>query len=106
MVSTLVASEVERLRAPERQSEAAQATFLRALLERTVTDRGDILARASELGLDLSAGGAVIVVRAHHYAPTEVDWRGRVLAVAERATRATAPGALIAVPDAPPPRPG
>jgi sugar diacid utilization regulator len=102
MVTTLVASEVERLRAPERQSEVAQATFLRALLERSVTDRGDILARASELGLDLSSGGAVIVVRAHHYAPTEGDWRGRVLAVAERPTPATAPGALFAVPDAPP----
>ena len=102
MVTTLVASEVERLRAPERQSEEAQAAFLRALLERSVTDRGDIVARASELGLDLSGGGAVIVVRAHHYAPAEGDWRGRVLAVAERATRATAPGALIAVPDAPP----
>ena len=101
MVLTLIASEVERLRAPERQSEAAQAAFLRALLERSVTDRGDIIARASELGLDLNAGGAVVVVRAHHYAATEVDWRGRVLAVCERATRATAPGALVAVLDHP-----
>ena len=48
----------------------------------------------------------MIVVRAHHFAVTEMDWRGRVLAVAERATRATAPGALLAVarpPRAPPP---
>jgi len=101
MVLTLIASEVERLRAPERQSEVAQETFLRALLERSVTDRGDIVARAGELGLDLSAGGAVIVVRAHHFAVSEIDWRGRVLAVAERATRATAPGALLAVIDHP-----
>ena len=101
MVLTLIASEVERLRAPERQSEVAQETFLRALLERSVTDRGDIVARAGELGLDLSAGGAVIVVRAHHFAVSEIDWRGRVLAVAERATRATAPGALLAVVDHP-----
>jgi len=97
MVLTLIASEVERLRAPERQSEVAQETFLRALLERSVTDRGDIVARAGELGLALSAGGAVIVVRAHHFAVSGIDWRGRVLAVAERATRATAPGALLAV---------
>ena len=101
MILTLIASEVERLRAPERQSEVAQETFLRALLDRTVTDRGDIVARASELGLDLSAGGAVIVVRAHHFAVTEMDWRGRVLAVCDRATRATAPGALLAVLDHP-----
>src|SRR3954464_15744888 len=97
MVLTLIASEVERLRAPERQSEQAQAGFLRAILGRTVTDRGDIAARASELGLDIGSGGAMVVVRAHHYAATEIDWRGRVLAVAERATRATAPGALVAV---------
>jgi DNA-binding PucR family transcriptional regulator len=97
MVLTLIASEVERLRAPERQSEVAQETFLRALLDRSVTDRGDILARAGELGLDLSDGGAMIVVRAHHFAVTDVDWRGRVLAVAERGTRATAPGALLAI---------
>jgi sugar diacid utilization regulator len=101
MVLALLASEVERLRAPERQSQAAQETFLRALLGRAVTDRGDILARASELGLDLSSGGAVIVVRAHHFAPTEIDWRGRVLAVADRAARATAPGAIAAVLEAP-----
>src|SRR4051812_26788689 len=101
MVLTLMASEVERLRAPERQSAEAQSGFVRAILDRSVTDRGDIIARASELGLDISAGGAVVVVRAHHYAATEIDWRGRVLAVAERATRATAPGALVAILDHP-----
>ena len=101
MALTLVASEVERLRAPERQSQAAQETFLRALLGRAVTDRGDIVARASELGLDLTGGGAVIVVRAHHFAPAEIDWRGRVLAVADRASRATSPGAVTAVLEAP-----
>jgi sugar diacid utilization regulator len=101
MVLTLIASEVERLRAPERQSELAQETFLRALLDRTVTDRGDILARAAELGLNLDNGGAVVVVRAHHFAVSEMDWRGRVLSVADRATRATAPGALLAALDHP-----
>jgi DNA-binding PucR family transcriptional regulator len=101
IVLTSIASEVERLRAPERQSEAAQEAFLRALLHRDVTDRGDILARASELGCDLANGGSVVVIRAHHFAPTGEDWRARVLQVAERATRATAPGALAAVLDAP-----
>src|ERR687894_923882 len=69
VVTTLIASEVERLRAPERASEAAQSAFLAAVLRRQVTDRGDIVARAAELGVDLSAGAAVVVVRAHHYAP-------------------------------------
>ena len=61
-----------------------------------MTDRGDIVARASELGADLADGGAVVVVRAHHYAPADDDWRARVLAAAERAARAGAPGALAA----------
>src|ERR671914_12603 len=99
LVSTLIASEVERLRAPERASEAAQAAFLGAVLGRAVTDRGDIVARAGELGVDLSAGGAMVVVRAHHYAPADDDWRRRVLAAAERAARASAPGSLAAVID-------
>ena len=33
VVTTLIASEVERLRAPERASEAAQGAFLRAVLQ-------------------------------------------------------------------------
>jgi sugar diacid utilization regulator len=98
LVTTLIASEVERLRAPDRASEAAQAAFLHAVLHREVTDRGDIVARGSELGIDLRAGGAVIVVRAHHFVPADEDWRLRVLAAAERAARATAPGALAALP--------
>src|SRR5829696_5060246 len=65
LVTTLIAGEVERLRAPERASEAAQAGFLRAVLHRQVTDRGDIVARAAELGVDVESGAAVIVVRAH-----------------------------------------
>src|SRR5215204_585311 len=69
IVTTLIASEVERLRAPERASEAAQSAFLRAVLHRQVTDRGDIVARAAELGVALEAGAAMIVVRAHHFAP-------------------------------------
>src|SRR5262249_42430431 len=97
IATTLIASEVERLRAPDRASEAAQAAFLVALFQRKVTDRGDIVARASELGADLSDGGAVVVVRAYHYAPADEDWRARVLAAAARAARAGAPGALAAI---------
>jgi sugar diacid utilization regulator len=102
LVTTLIASEVERLRAPERASEAAATAFLAAVLRREVTDRGDIVARGEELGADLSRGGAVVVVRTHHYAPAEEDWRARVLAASERAARATSAGALAAMFDAPP----
>jgi sugar diacid utilization regulator len=101
LVTTLIASEVERLRAPVRASAAAQEAFLRAVLHRQVTDRGDIVARAAELGVGVDDGAAVVVVRAHHYAPTEDDWRARVLAAAERAARAAAPGAIAAVDDVP-----
>ena len=97
IATTMIASEVERLRAPERASEAAQAAFLRAVLHRQVTDRGDIVARAAELGVDVQEGAAVIVVRAHHYAPVEEDWRMRVLAAAERAARAVVPGSIAAI---------
>jgi sugar diacid utilization regulator len=100
LVTTLIASEVERVRAPERASEAAQEAFLRAVLHRQVTDRGDIVARAAELGVALEDGAAVIVVRAHHFAPAEDDWRIRVLVAAERAARAAAPGSIAAI-DAP-----
>ncbi len=101
LVTTLIAGEVERLRAPERASEAAQAGFLRAVFHRSVTDRGDIVARAAELGVDVEGGATVIVVRAHHYAPAEEDWRARVLAAAERAARAAAPGSIAAIDDHP-----
>jgi sugar diacid utilization regulator len=101
LVTTLIASEVERLRAPERASEAAQEAFLRAVLHRQLTDRGNIVARAAELGVELDGGAAVIVVRAHHFAPTEDDWRVRVLAAAERAARAAAPGSIAAIDDVP-----
>ena len=101
VVTTLIASEVERVRAPERASAAAQTAFLSAVLRRQVTDRGDIVARGGELGVDLGHGGAAIVVRAHHFAPAEEDWRGRVLAAAERAARASARGSLAGVLDTP-----
>jgi sugar diacid utilization regulator len=101
VVITLIASEVERIRAPERATAQAQAGFVRAMLDRTLTDRAEIVGRAAEIGLDLEGGAAVVVVRAHHYAPTEDDWRARVLSAAERAARAAAPGSIAAVADAP-----
>jgi sugar diacid utilization regulator len=96
LVTTLIASEVERVRAPERASEAAAATFQRAVLRGRIDNREDLLARGKELGTDLAAGGSVVVVRAHPRSPTEDDWRQRLLAVGGRGARSVAPGSISA----------
>jgi sugar diacid utilization regulator len=97
LVTTLVASEVERVRAPERASEQALTGFLRAVMARELHARDDILARAGELGIDLADGASVVVARAHSHVPTEDGWRQRVLAVADRGTRAVAARAVAAL---------
>jgi sugar diacid utilization regulator len=96
MVGTLLGLELERSRSPEWASEEAAGDFVRSLLDRQVTDRGDIAARASELGADLSAGAAVLIGRAIPRAAQSGEWRSRVLTVALRAVRAISPGALAA----------
>jgi PucR family transcriptional regulator, purine catabolism regulatory protein len=96
MVGTLIALEVERSRGPERASEAAVASFVADLFTRRVTDRDNIVARAAELGADLSKGGSVVIVRACPHRAEEGDWRARVLAVAERGARGVSGEALTA----------
>jgi sugar diacid utilization regulator len=96
LVTTLIASEVERVRAPERASEEAATSFQRAVLTRRIRDRDDVLARGKELGTDLGSGGSVVVIRAHPRSPTEDDWRRRLLAVAVRGARSISPGAIAA----------
>jgi len=94
LVTTLIASEVERVRAPERASEEAAASFQRAMLAGSIADPVQLVARGKELGTDLAAGASVAVVRAHARNPTEDDWRRRLLAVAARGARSIAPGAI------------
>jgi sugar diacid utilization regulator len=94
LVTTLIASEVERVRAPERASEEAATSFQRAVLARRIDDGDDLIARGKELGTDLSAGASVAVVRAHARTPTEDDWRRRLLAVASRGARSIASGSI------------
>jgi sugar diacid utilization regulator len=94
LVTTLIASEVERVRAPERASEEAATSFQRAVLTRRIEDRDDLLARGKELGTDLASGASVAVVRAHARNPTEDDWRRRLLAVATRGARSIASGSI------------
>ena len=101
LVSTLVASEVERLRAPARASAAALTTFVHAVLNRELASREAILESAEGLGLDLESGATVLIVRAHSHVPTEDGWRVRVLSVAERGARAVAPDAVAVLADRP-----
>ncbi|HEY6758608.1 MAG TPA: helix-turn-helix domain-containing protein [Baekduia sp.] len=104
LVLTLVASEVNRVRAPARASELAVAEFLHDLLGRRLVDREAVLARAAEIGADVSGGGAVVVVRAQLHVASEEGWRERVVTVAERGARAAAPGAVVASSGRPDPR--
>jgi sugar diacid utilization regulator len=97
LLVTMIASEVERVRAPDRVAETAAADFLRALLARELTDRDELLARARELSLEIGEGASMIVARARPQAPTEEGWRSRVRAVAERGARASASRSIAAL---------
>jgi hypothetical protein len=88
LLVTMIASEVERVRAPERLSETAAADFLGALLRRELTEREELIAQARGLSLELADGASMIVARALPQAPTDEGWRARVRAVAERGARA------------------
>jgi sugar diacid utilization regulator len=66
------------------------------VLRRELTERDELLARASALSLDLEDGASMIVARAHPQAPTDEGWRGRVRAVAERGARAVASRSIAA----------
>jgi sugar diacid utilization regulator len=97
LLVTMIASEVDRVRAPERVSETAAADFLRGLQRRELTDRSELLLRAKELAVDVEDGASVIVARAHPQAPTEEGWRGRVRAIAERGARALVSRSIAAL---------
>jgi PucR family transcriptional regulator, purine catabolism regulatory protein len=96
LVTTLIASEVERVRAPELASEEAATTFQRAVLAGRLENREELIARGKELGTDLASGAGVVVIRAHPRSPTEEDWRRRMLALVARGARSLAPGAIAA----------
>jgi sugar diacid utilization regulator len=97
LLVTMIASEVERVRAPERVSETAAGDFLRAILRRELTGRDELLARAKDLALELQDGASMIVARAHAQTPTDEGWRGRVRAVAERGARAVVNRSIAAL---------
>jgi sugar diacid utilization regulator len=99
LVTTLIASEVERVRAPDRASEQAVDQFINALLARRIPDEESVQARAAELGLELADGASVVVARAHAHVPVEDGWRDRVRAIAERGARAAVSGTIAALPE-------
>jgi sugar diacid utilization regulator len=106
VIRMLLAGEVERVRAPERASEEALASLVHALLGAERVAPGELRSRAEALGVDLDAGGSVIVARALPLVPTEEDWGLRVLGVAQRGARAVAPDTLVAPADRPEARAG
>jgi hypothetical protein len=97
LLATMIASEVQRVRAPDLASEGAAADFLQALWRREVSGREAIVARGRELSLELQGGGSMIVARAHPQAPTEEGWRARVRALAERGARAAVSRSIAAL---------
>ena len=97
MVTTLLALELERSRSPDWASDEAAGEFVRALLARRVTDRGDIIARAAELGAEIEDGAGALMVRATPRATQTGDWRVRVMTLALRALRAASSGTLAAL---------
>ncbi|MGD0386332.1 MAG: helix-turn-helix domain-containing protein, partial [Solirubrobacteraceae bacterium] len=100
LVSTLIASEVERVRAPELASEEAAAVFVAAVLAREITGREEVLAAAREVGLrDLERGASVLIAHAHPQAPAQEGWRSRLRAIAARAARAAVPSAVAVLSD-------
>jgi sugar diacid utilization regulator len=94
MVTTLLALELERSRAPDWQSEEMAGVFVSDVLGRKVTDRGDIVARAADFGADLEKGAGTVLLRAAPRSAQTGEWRARVLTLAMRALRSLAPGAL------------
>ena len=94
LVTTLLALEVERTRAPERAGEAAVGSFVNAVLDGEVDDRRDLVARGKELGVDLENGGSVLAVRIYPLVPAEGDWQARAVTIVGRGARGAAPGAL------------
>jgi PucR C-terminal helix-turn-helix domain/GGDEF-like domain len=97
LLVTMIASEVQRVRAPDLASESAVADFLRAVAARELSGREKIVERGRELSVDLDGGGSMIVARAHPQAPTEEGWRARVRIVAERGARAAVSRSIAAL---------
>ncbi|HEX6117317.1 MAG TPA: helix-turn-helix domain-containing protein [Solirubrobacterales bacterium] len=99
LVSAVLALAVERARSPDWASDRLAGDYVRAVLDREVTDRGDIVARGAELGCELEKGAGVVALRAQPRGPQEGEWRERVLNLTLRALRGVSAGSLAALRD-------
>jgi sugar diacid utilization regulator len=97
LVTTLISSEVERVRAPSRASAEAAELFLLALLAREIEDGVAVAAAAAELGTNLDGGASMIVVRAHAHVAAGEGRRARVHSLVDRAARGVAADSLSAL---------
>lgn len=96
IVATLLALEVQRARSPEWESDRMAADFVRALLDGEMSEPGDIVARASELGCEVDRGAGAAIARARPIVAQTGEWRDRVMELTMRALRAASQGALAA----------
>ncbi len=99
LLVVLIAGEVQRLRSPDRATEAAAAELLGGLLKAEPPDRERSLQYARELALEIEAGVSLIVARAHPQAPTEEGWRERVRMLSERGARSASSRSIAALSD-------
>ncbi|MGI8462611.1 MAG: PucR family transcriptional regulator [Solirubrobacterales bacterium] len=99
LIGAVLALAVERARSPEWASDRLAGDYVRAVLDRAVTDRGDIVARGAELGCELDGGVGVLALRAQPWNPQEGEWRERVLSLTLRALRGVSAGSLAALRD-------
>ena len=97
LITTIIASEVERLRAPERASAEASSAFLIGLLRRELSDPAAVLDGAAALGVDVQGGATMLVVRVHAHVAGGDGRRARALALVERGARGVAPTAIAAL---------
>ncbi len=97
LVTTLIGSELERVRAPSRASAQATEAFLRALIAGRLDGAPAVTQAAAELGTELAAGASVIVVRAHAHVAAGEGRRARILSLTDRAARGLAADSLCAL---------
>ncbi len=97
LITTLIGSELERVRAPSRASAQAAEAFLRALIAGRLDGAPAVTQAAAELGTELAAGASVIVVRAHAHVAAGEGRRARILSLTDRAARGLAADSLCAL---------